>query len=176
MKGPVKLLGHPIHPMLIVFPLGLLGTAVIFDLIATSTDNQGFYVVSYWMIAAGLVGGLLAAIFGFFDWLSIRSGTRAKSVGGWHGLGNLVIVILFALSWWIRSQDPNNVPSSFAFILSLLGFGLALVTAWLGGELVYRLGMAVDEGAHENAPSSLTHASPTSGGSQRRNLAGRSGD
>lgn len=162
--------------MLVVFPLGLLATAVIFDLIATSTGNQGLFVVSYWMIAAGLVGGLLAAVFGLFDWLSIRSGTRAKSVGGWHGLGNLVIVILFAISWWLRSQDPDNVPGSFAFILSLLGFGLALVTAWLGGELVYRLGMAVDEGAHENAPSSLTHASPTSGGSQRKNQAGRSGD
>ena len=156
MKGPIKVLGHPVHPMLVVFPLGLLATAVIFDLIATSTGNQGLFVVSYWMIAAGLVGGLLAAVFGLFDWLGIRSGTRAKSVGGWHGLGNLVIVILFAISWWIRSQDPNNVPSSFAFILSLLGFGLALVTAWLGGELVYRLGMAVDEGANENAPSSLS--------------------
>lgn len=176
MKGPVKFLGHPIHPMLIVFPLGLLGTAVIFDLIASGTDNQGFYVVSYWMIAAGLIGGLLAAVFGFFDWLGIRSGTRAKSVGGWHGLGNLVIVILFAISWWIRSQDPNNVPNSFAFTLSLLGFGLALITGWLGGELVYRLGMAVDEGAHENAPSALTHPEPTPISSQRKNQAGRSGD
>ena len=156
MKGPVKFLGHPVHPMLIVFPLGLLGTAVIFDLIATSTGNQGLFVVSYWMIAAGLVGGLLAAVFGLFDWLGIRSGTRAKSVGGWHGLGNLAIVILFAISWWLRSQDPNNVPGTFAFILSLLGFGLALVTGWLGGELVYRLGMAVDEGANEDAPSSLS--------------------
>ena len=176
MKGPVKVLGHPVHPMLVVFPLGLLATAVIFDLIATSTGNQGLFVVSYWMIAAGLVGGLLAAVFGLFDWLGIRSGTRAKSVGGWHGLGNLVIVILFAISWWLRSQDPNNVPGSFAFILSLLGFGLALVTAWLGGELVYRLGMAVDEGAHENAPSSLSHESPAAGSSQRKNQVGRSGD
>jgi uncharacterized membrane protein len=162
--------------MLVVFPLGLLATAVIFDLIANSTGNQALFVVSYWMIAAGLVGGLLAAVFGLFDWLGIRSGTRAKSVGGWHGLGNLVIVILFALSWWLRGQDPNNVPSSLAFILSLLGFGLALVTAWLGGELVYRLGMAVDEGANENAPSSLSHESPSAGSSQRKNPAGRSGD
>lgn len=176
MKGPVKVLGHPVHPMLVVFPLGLLATAVIFDLVATSTGNQGLYMVSYWMIAAGLVGGLLAAVFGFFDWLSIRSGTRAKSVGGWHGLGNLVIVILFAISWWLRSQDPNNVPSSFAFILSLLGFGLALVTAWLGGELVFRLGMGVDEGANENAPNSLSHEPPAAGSSQRKKQAGRPGD
>ena len=169
MSGPIKLLGHPVHPMLIVFPLGLLGTSVIFDLIAMGAGDEGFYVVSYWMIAAGLVGGLLAAIFGFIDWLGIRSGTRAKSVGGWHGLGNLVIVLLFATSWWLRSGVDVNMPGSLAFILSLLGFGLALVTGWLGGELVYRLGMAVDEGAHENAPSSLTNEKASA--SQKRKQA-----
>jgi uncharacterized membrane protein len=165
--------------MLIAFPLGLLSAGVIFDLIAAFTGNQGFYAVSYWMIAAGLVGGLLAAIFGFMDWTSIRSGTRAKSVGMWHGLGNLLIVLLFAASWWMRSNDPNNVPNTFAFILSLLGAGLALVTAWLGGELVYRLGMAVDEGAHENAPNSLTTKQAATGTPppQRKKQTGdRSGD
>jgi uncharacterized membrane protein len=156
MNGPVKLLKHPLHPMLVVFPLGLLSGAVIFDLVAQFTNNPAFYVVSYWMIAAGLVGGLLAAVVGFIDWTGIRAGSRAKSIGGWHGLGNLVIVILFAISWWMRMGIQNNVPSGLAFILSLLGAGLALVTGWLGGELVYRLGIAVDEGAHEDAPSSLT--------------------
>ncbi|MGE5462868.1 MAG: DUF2231 domain-containing protein [Syntrophothermus sp.] len=179
MNRPVKLLKHPLHPMLIVFPLGLLSGGVIFDLIAKFTGNQGFYVVSYWMIAAGIVGGLLAAIFGFMDWLSIRSDTRAKSVGMWHGLGNLVIVLLFAASWWMRSNDSNNVPGTFAFILSLLGAGLALVTAWLGGELVYRLGMAVEQGANDNAPNSLTTEIPTTGtqaSPRRKQTGGRSGD
>ena len=177
MKGPIKILGHPVHPMLIVFPLGLLSTAVIFDLIAMGTDNPGLFRVSYWMIAAGLVGGLLAAVFGFLDWLSIRENTRAKSVGGWHGLGNLVIVLLFTTSWWLRTNDPGNVPSSLAFLLSLLGFGLALVTGWLGGELVYRLGMAVDEGAHENAPNALAHEQPSeTSPARRKQTGGRSGD
>jgi uncharacterized membrane protein len=146
--------------MLIVFPLGLLGTAVIFDLIAKFTGNQGFYGVSYWMMAAGIIGGLLAAIFGFMDWMGIKSDTRAKKIGGYHGLGNLAVVILFALSWWMRSNDANRVPGSLAFTLSLLGFLLSLVTGWLGGELVYRLGMAVEKGANENAPSSLTTEHP----------------
>lgn len=178
MSGPVKLLRHPVHPMLVVFPLGLLATGVIFDLIAAFSGNQGFYLVSYWMIAAGIVGGLLAAIFGFTDWMGIKPETRAKSVGMWHGLGNLTIVLLFAASWWMRSNDPNNVPNTFAFILSLLGAGLALVTGWLGGELVYRLGMAVEEGANENAPNSLTE--PTIPSSQvpqgKKQTGGRSGD
>lgn len=168
MNGPIKVLGHPVHPMLVVFPLGLLSTGVIFDLIAMFTGSPVFYVVSYWMIAAGLIGGLLAAVFGFMDWLSIRSGTRAKTVGGWHGLGNLTIVLLFAASWWLRSGAEDNVPNTLAFILSLLGFGLALVTAWLGGELVYRLGMAVDEGAHADAPSSLSSDKADPGRKQGR--------
>jgi uncharacterized membrane protein len=182
MNGPVKILRHPVHPMLIVFPLGLLATAVIFDLIAKFTGNQGLYGVSYWMMAAGIVGGLLAAIFGFMDWTSIQAGTRAKRIGAYHGLGNLVIVILFAISWWMRSNDANHVPGAVEFTLSLLGFLLALVTGWLGGELVYRLGMAVEKGANENAPSSLTTENPTprsqssQNSGRKKQTGGRSGD
>ena len=181
MNGPVKLLKHPVHPMLVVFPLGLLGTAVIFDLIAQFTGNLGLYGVSYWMIAAGIVGGLLAAIFGFMDWMGISSNTRAKKIGGYHGLGNLTVVVLFALSWWIRSNNPDQVPGGLAFTLSLLGFLLALVTGWLGGELVYRMGMAVEKGANENAPNSLTtgeltdHSQSQSSG-RKKQTGGRSGD
>jgi uncharacterized membrane protein len=167
--------------MLVVFPLGLLATAVIFDLIAKFSGNQGLYGVSYWMMAAGIVGGLLAATFGFMDWLSIRSDTRAKRIGAYHGLGNLTIVILFALSWWMRSNDANRVPGTLEFSLSLLGFLLSLVTAWLGGEMVYRMGMAVEEGANENSPNSLTSdqrsgRSQPSGSGRKKQTGGRSGD
>jgi uncharacterized membrane protein len=160
MNGPIKVMAHPLHPMLVVFPLGLLSGAVIFDIVSLISGNSLFHVVSFWMIAAGLIGGLLAAIVGFLDWSGLRSGTRAKSIGGWHGLGNLVIVLLFAASWWLRSGAQNNTPSTTAFILSLLGFLLALVTGWLGGEMVYQLGIAVDEMAHENAPNSLLPEKP----------------
>lgn len=165
MNSRVKLLGHPLHPMLIVYPLGLLSTAVIFDLLAMWTNNAFFPVVSYWMITAGLIGGLLAAVIGFAEWLAIPGDSRAKSVGLYHGLGNLVIVLLFAGSWWLRTGVQNNVPSTTAFLLSLIGFGLALVTGWLGGELVYRLGVGVDHGANVNAPNSLSEkeASTASG-------------
>ena len=181
MNEPVKILRHAVHLMLIVFPLGLLGTGVIFDLIAKFTGNEGFYGVSYWMIAAGIVGGLLAAIFGFMDWMSIRSETRAKRIGAYHGLGNLAIVILFALSWWMRSNDPNQIPSDLAYTLSLLVFLLSLVTGWLGGELVYRMGMAVEDGANENAPNSLTTERPiersqSQSPGRKKQTGGRTGD
>ena len=99
MESRTKLFGHPVHPMLVVFPLGLLGTAVVFDIIRLATGNGYWSEIAFWMIAAGIAAGLMAA----------------------------------------------------------LGFFLALATGWLGGELVDRLGVGVDDDANINAPSSLTH-------------------
>lgn len=155
MESKVKAFGHPIHPMLIVFPLGLLATSLIFDIIHWITGNGFFSVVAFWMIAAGVIGGLLAAIFGLIDWLAIPGGTRAKTVGLWHGSGNVVVVVLFILSWLIRLNTQAN-PPIIASLLSILAVVLALVTGWLGGELVDRLGVGVDAGANLNAPSSLS--------------------
>jgi uncharacterized membrane protein len=155
MESKVKVFGHAIHPVLIVFPLGLLATSLIFDIIHWITGNGFFSVVAFWMITAGVIGGLLAAIFGLIDWIAIPAGTRAKRIGLWHGVGNVVIVVLFILSWLIRLNAQAN-PSVIAYILSVVGVVLALVTAWLGGELVERLGVGVDKGVHLNAPSSLS--------------------
>jgi len=156
MESRAKAFGHPIHPMLIVFPLGLLATAVIFDILYLVFDNPTFATVSYWIIAAGILGGLLAALFGLIDWLAIPGSTRAKNIGLWHGLGNFVIVLLFAGSWLIRNGDEQNLPSTLALALSFAGAALAVITGWLGGELVYRLQVGVDRGAHLDAPSSLS--------------------
>jgi uncharacterized membrane protein len=155
MRAKARLFGHPIHQMLIVFPLGLLATAVIFDVIHLVTGTTRWAEISYWMIAAGVIGGLAAAPFGLADWLGIPADTRAKLVGLLHGGGNLVVVLLFAGSWLLRREDPLT-PGMLALLLSFLGVGLALVTAWLGGELVSRLGVGVDDGAHVNATSSLS--------------------
>jgi len=148
--------------MLIVFPLGLLATAVIFDILFLIFGNRLLPTASYYMIAAGILGGLLAAIFGFIDWLALPNGSRAKNIGLWHGLGNVTIVALFAISWFLRGNNVDFVPDSLAMLLSFAGVALALVTAWIGGELVYRLGVAVDPGANVNAPNSITEPSATS--------------
>ena len=155
MASGAKLFGHPIHQMLIVFPLGLLAMAVIFDVIRLAGGSPALGTAAFYMIGAGVICGLVAALFGLIDWLAIPSKTRAKSVGAWHAIGNVVVVLLFATSWWLRTGNREN-PPTFAFIIALVGVGLALVTGWLGGELVDRLGIGVDEGANPNAPSSLS--------------------
>ena len=156
MESRAKLFGHPIHQALIVFPLGLLGMAVIFDILALALGTGYWSEIAHWMIAAGIVTGLLAAPFGAIDWWAIPSGTRAKRIGALHGIGNVVVVLLFAASWWFRSDIPQ-APDTIALALSFAGFALALVTGWMGGELVDRLAVGVDEGAHLDAPNSLTN-------------------
>jgi len=140
--------------MLIVFPLGLLGMSVIFDIVYFATDNSVFSTVAFWMMVAGIAGGLLAAPFGFIDYLAIPARTRAKRVGALHGGGNLVVTLLFLASAVIRRDDPAAPPDT-AYVCSFAGFVLALFTAWLGGELVDRLAIGVYEDANVDAPSSL---------------------
>ena len=161
MESRAKLAGHAVHPMLITLPLGLLGTAVVFDIIRAFTDEADLAVASFYMLAAGIIGGLLAAVFGLWDWLAIPAGTRAKRVGLWHGVGNVVVVALFALSWLLRRGEDDYAPSGLALWLGIIAVVLALVTAWLGGELVERLGVGVDEGANLDAPSSLSGPATT---------------
>jgi uncharacterized membrane protein len=156
MESKFKILGHGAHPILIVFPLGLLATAAIFDIIYLLTNNQQIANAAYWMIAAGVVGGIVAAVPGFVDWWAIPQGTRAKRVGLIHGLGNDAVLVIFGLSWWLRRDTTNHAPETVALILSMLGVGLSLFTGWLGGELVERLGMAVHDGAHLDAPNTLS--------------------
>ena len=155
MKAKARLLGHPIHPMLIVFPLGLLTVAAIFDIIYLSTHNAQWADVSYWMIASGIIGGLIAAVFGVADWLGIPEGTRAKYIGLIHGLSNVVVVVLFIVSWFMRRPNPT-APDMLAIILGWIGILIALFAGWLGGELVYRLNVGVEHGANLDAPNSLS--------------------
>jgi uncharacterized membrane protein len=155
MESRAKALGHPVHQMLIVFPLGLLATAVVFDILELITGNSDFTVAAAYAMAAGVLGGLVAAVFGLIDWLAIPTGTRARRVGLWHGAGNAVVVVLFAASWLLRSSADQWHANALALVLGFAGAAIAGFTGWLGGELVDRLGVGVDPGADVNAPSSL---------------------
>lgn len=156
MRAKAKLFGHPIHPMLVVFPLGLLATSLVFDIVYEATGIARWAEITFVMIAAGIIGGLAAAVFGLVDWIGIPKGTRAKRIGAYHGVGNVLVVGLFIISWALR-VGHHAYTSAAPLVLSIVAVALALVTGWLGGELVDRLGVGVDEGANVNAPSSLSH-------------------
>jgi Predicted membrane protein (DUF2231) len=105
-------------------------------------------------------------VVGLIDWLAIPAGTRAKRIGALHGVGNVVVVALFAVSWLLRRGHADYRPTSLALWLGIVAVLLALGTAWAGGELVERLGVGVDEGANLDAPSSLSARAAPAGRTQ----------
>jgi uncharacterized membrane protein len=153
-----RLFGHAVHPMLIVFPLGLLGTSVGFDLAWYVAGRDGFATTAGHIVVVGLVAGAVAGIFGLLDWLSVPRGTRARRLGLLHGVGNVVVLGLFTVSLLVRLPGTSWEPEPAGFALSLAGLGVAGVAAWMGGELIERLGVSVHEGANPDASSSLTAA------------------
>lgn len=155
MESKAKILGHPAHPMLVVFPLGLLVGGFLFDVTARLSGNSTFATVGYWNLVGGVIGGAVAAPFGLRDFLAIPANTRAKGIGAIHGVVNGAVLILFLLVAWMRSRDPANVSLPFLLIEGV-GIALSGVGAWFGGELVDRLGVGVTPNAHLNAPSSLS--------------------
>jgi uncharacterized membrane protein len=155
MESRAKFLGHPVHQMLIVLPAGLFIVAAVLDLVDRFVHASWIPTVSYWNLVLAIGTGLLAAVFGLADWTKIPRGTRARRIGAIHGLGNALAMVLFAVAVWVRSQDATRAVDTLSLTLELVAFAGLAVTAWLGGELVDRLGVGVDPGAHANAPSSL---------------------
>jgi uncharacterized membrane protein len=162
MKAKVVVAGHAVHPMLVVFPLGLLVTSVVWDVAALASGKPTWGTIAYWTIVAGVVGALLAAVPGFIDWLAIPQGTRAKKLGLWHMSINLMLVALFAVSLLARANaDGGYAAARFGHMVwGWLGIGLGVVSSWMGGELVETMGISVREGANPNAPSSLKGKHP----------------
>jgi uncharacterized membrane protein len=127
--------------------------AEVFDAVFHFGGRESqFATVAYWMTVVGLAGGVLAAVPGWIDWFAIPSGTRAETVGLAHGLGNGIGVLgPYGASWWLRRPDIGS-PPDLALVLGLGGLLLAGVTAWLGGELVERLGIGVGPGGEPGRP------------------------
>lgn len=155
MESRVKLLGHPVHQMLIPIPAGLFIVGAVLDVVDRFVEAAWIPTVTYWNLVLGVGSALLAAIFGLADWTGIPKNTRAKRIGAIHGLGNVLAVVIFGLALYLRSNELNYQVSNAALTLEVIAFLMLGVTAWLGGELVDRLGVGVDPGANVDAPSSL---------------------
>lgn len=164
MESRVKLLGHPIHQMLVPIPAGLFIVAAILDVVGLFVETSWIPTVTFWNIALGICAGLVAAVFGVLDFRHIPKTTRARRIGTLHGLGNVIAVVFFAAALVSRIGAPRYEPGVPALMLEISALLLLGATAWLGGELVDRLGVGVDDGANVNAPSSLRvkHVKPRS--------------
>ena len=149
MKTKASFAGEPIHPMLVHYPIALWTTSVVTDVVFYFTRNISLVLISKFLIAAGILGALAAAIPGFIDWLTITDPV-AKKTGLMHMVLNLTALLLFGLSLYLRMRN-YGAPAvghrlQVPFIVSLAGLIDLGVAASLGGKLVYKHRMGVDEG------------------------------
>jgi len=137
MRTPASIAGHPIHPMLVPLPIGMWVLSLACDIIAAfAADPTSWKTVALYAMIGGIIGALLAAVFGLIDLLSLPARIRSTALA--HMGINLTIVVLFVIDAWLRLSGSDPVWLSVVAIL------LLLVSGWLGGKMVYRLGVAVD--------------------------------
>lgn len=141
MTSPASIAKHPIHPMLVAFPIGLWVFSLVCDVIyAIGWGSAAWKDVAFYTMAGGIVGALLAAVPGFIDLFSL-SGKRLK-IGVAHMIINLSLVAIFAANLWLRTKNMPN--ATLPVVLSVIGVVLLIVSGWLGGELIYVYGVAVE--------------------------------
>ena len=143
MRSKASIKSHPLHPILVSFPIAFLTGTLISDIIAAFSDNQTFWQTGYYLEIAGIVMGLLAAVPGIVDFVyTVPPKSSAKKRGVKHGLLNVTHLILFFIAWMIRTDDIENITLILA--LEAAGLVIMLFAGWLGGTLVYRNQIAVD--------------------------------
>jgi uncharacterized membrane protein len=145
MSNPVQLAGHPIHPMLIPFPIALWTFSLVADLIYVWRDNPAWGWVAFYTLAGGILGAVLAAVFGIIDYFSIRD-KKVSRVAAWHARINVLALLLFAASFYLRTTGGASLiggSMTIPLLLSSAGVVCIVISGWLGGELVYKHGVAV---------------------------------
>jgi uncharacterized membrane protein len=142
MATPASINGHPIHPMLVAFPIGLWVFSLVCDVIYfMGWGGAVWNEVAFYSMAGGSIGALLAAAPGLIDLLSL-SDPKAKTIGIWHMVINLLVVGLFAFNLWLRMGSAPG--AKLPLTLSVIGVILLSISGWLGGELVFKHGVAVE--------------------------------
>jgi uncharacterized membrane protein len=142
MRTPASVAGHPLHTMLIVFPVGLLIFSLICDLCSLGSANPATWAtVALYRMVGGFIGALVAAVPGLIDLLSLTD-PQIKKIAIIHMSINLAVVALFAVNIWLRLGGAGNTGTPL--ILSVIAIAILAVSGWLGGEMVHRHGVGVD--------------------------------
>jgi uncharacterized membrane protein len=136
--------GHPFHPLLVTLPIGAWVSSLIFDIVARAgNDETVFSRGAYWLIGIGIIGAAVAAIFGLMDLLTIPGGTVAKRTALTHMTLNVIVLVLFIISYLLRRSDDGETAETTPFVLSIIALVLLAASGWLGGKMAYRYGVRV---------------------------------
>lgn len=136
-RSTLQIAGHPIHPMAVKFPIVFFISAFVCDIVFLRTGHAGWAIASQWLLGAGLVIALVAAVGGLIDFFG---DSRIRALGdAWrHMIGNVILVVVEAVNFYLRCRDGAGVISPYGVILSGAGVALLLFTAFMGGQLVFR--------------------------------------
>ena len=144
MRTPASIAKHPIHPMLVVFPIGLWISSLICDLIGLSVATSAvWFTLALYAMGGGLIGALAAAVPGLVDLFYYKGGAApVKSIALTHMTINLTAVALYAVNVWLRVSRPEHL--ELPIILSVIGVCMIAVSGWLGGQMVHVYGVSVE--------------------------------
>ena len=158
IESTAQVAGHPLHPMLVPFPIASIALALLADLIYLGTLNPFWAQGSYWLLVIGLITGLIAGVAGLTDFLTSQPIRRLNEA--WiHAIGNAGVIVLVLINLYVRWADPVAGVTSGGLVLSIITVALLLVTGWLGGTLVYAYHLgAMDSPPAGEEPRHAAHA------------------
>src|SRR5262245_7627721 len=150
MASRASIGGHPLHPMLIPFPIGLLVFSLIADLIYLWRGNPVWEnYIAFYTLLGGIIGAAAAAVPGLIDWATLIDRAAVK-IANWHARVNIIGLVIFIASFYLRTRSGSQWIAGMPMlpiILSLVGVVGLAIAGWLGGELVFRHGVAVNPAA-----------------------------
>lgn len=145
-RSTASLMGHPIHPMLVPFPIVFFISALATDLLFFGNEAEIWATASVWLLGAGLVTAALAALAGLVDFFGDRR-VRSLRDARMHMIGNIMAVLVETVNLVLRLGDPAAGVST-GVILSAVAVAILAFTGWKGGELVFRHRVGVHDGGH----------------------------
>lgn len=144
MRSPASIANHPIHPMLVVFPIALWIFSLVCDLVALNVSTSAiWFTVAFYTMVGRLIGALAAAVPGLIDLLYYQGGLPpVKKIALTHMTINLTAVVLYSVNVWLRESGQENM--TIPVLLSIVGVCLIAVSGWLGGQMVHVYGVGVE--------------------------------
>lgn len=141
-RSIASIAGHPIHPMLIPFPIAFFVATFVCDVVFWQTSNTMWATAAIWLLGAGIVMAALAALAGLTDVLG-EPRIRALNDVWWHAGGNVVVVLIELYNWWIRYIAGTSAVVPEGLVLSLIVVCILVFTGWKGWDMVYRARVGV---------------------------------
>jgi uncharacterized membrane protein len=154
-QSTAKIAGHPIHPMLIPFPIAFFISTFVCDIVYWQTASAAWATAATWLLGAGIIMAALAALAGLTDVLGDQR-IRALSQVWWHAGGNVIVVLIEIYSWFMRYSEGAAAIVPTGLILSLIVVCILAFTGWMGGEMVYRHRVGVADEMPADSPAAAS--------------------